>query len=313
MAIWQNKKFLFFIVKIIIAALLLTVLVKKIDIHEIRSAFSHAHLQYVLMALGLLGFNLFFQFKKWQLLVRLEKPSATGKEIFLSLLSAFPLGIITPGRLGEFGKAFFIKNCQWPRLLGLALIEKFFSLNVIYLMGLIGLAYFMNPQLEKFILVPVLMTGIILTAILLFFMLRPDLFAAILDRFKKAWKNRKISQLLAGIELFTPKVAPRLLLYTASHFLTYIVQFYLLARAFAPISFIKAYLSISSTMMVKTLLPISIGDLGVRESAAVFFFGFFNYPAPAAFDASLLLFSINILIPSLTGLIFIVKRLNLNA
>ena len=61
-------------------------------------------------------------------------------------------------------------------------------------------------------------------------------------------------------------------------------------------------------MMVKSMLPIAIGDLGVRESAAVYFFNILHVPGVAAFNASLLLLFINLLIPSIIGLILILKN-----
>ena len=68
-----------------------------------------------------------------------------------------------------------------------------------------------------------------------------------------------------------------------------------------------AFLAISATMLVKSLLPISIGDLGIRESAAIFFLGKIGVHESTAFNASILLFLINLLIPSLVGLVLVLK------
>ena len=90
--------------------------------------------------------------------------------------------------------------------------------------------------------------------------------------------------------------------------LTYILQFSLLVNAFSSIAITKAFLAVGTTMMVKSMLPIAIGDLGVRESAAVYFFNMLHVPGAAAFNASLLLFFINLLTPSILGLILILKN-----
>ena len=65
------------------------------------------------------------------------------------------------------------------------------------------------------------------------------------------------------------------------------------------------YLAVASAFLAKTLLPVSFGDLGVRESAAIYFFAQFGISRAAAFNASFLLFLINLLIPSLAGLLII--------
>jgi hypothetical protein len=58
-------------------------------------------------------------------------------------------------------------------------------------------------------------------------------------------------------------------------------------------------------MFVKSLLPISIGDLGIREAGSIYFFSIYGISQAAALNASLLLFSINIFIPSILGIYFI--------
>ena len=53
--------------------------------------------------------------------------------------------------------------------------------------------------------------------------------------------------------------------------------------------------------------PISLGDIGVREAMAVFFFGFFGVAEQAAFNAAMFLFVINLLLPSLFSLKYLAK------
>jgi uncharacterized membrane protein YbhN (UPF0104 family) len=55
------------------------------------------------------------------------------------------------------------------------------------------------------------------------------------------------------------------------------------------------------------LLPVTFGDLGVREGAAVFFYGLFNVPEAAVFNTALLIFLINFLLPALSGSVYLFK------
>jgi hypothetical protein len=64
-----------------------------------------------------------------------------------------------------------------------------------------------------------------------------------------------------------------------------------------------AYLGVALVFFAKSAVPsVTLGDLGVRESAAVFFLGFYGVAEAAAFNASLGLFAVNILLPALAGL-----------
>jgi len=61
-------------------------------------------------------------------------------------------------------------------------------------------------------------------------------------------------------------------------------------------------------MFIKTVIPpISLGELGIREGASVFFLTRFGELSSVAFNASIFLFVINILFPALAGLFLLLK------
>jgi uncharacterized protein (TIRG00374 family) len=303
-----HAKALLILLKVAIAALVLAVLLHKISLAEIKTAVLQANPGFVLLTIFVLVINFYLQFKRWQLLVKLEKPRVTGREVLASLFAGYTLGFVTPGRVGEYGRAFFIKNCSWPRLVGFTLVEKLFSLLLIYFLGLIGLIYFVRDQLHVYIFMPLLLTGIFLVSIMLLLLIRADILNGILKKYKKFWsKHEQINKLVSCLDSLTLNKTSRLFILTLCHATSYLLQFCLLANAFSRLSLWKSFLASASTMIAKTLLPISIGDLGVRESAAIFFFGSFQVPAAAAFDASFLLFLMNIFIPSIIGLVLIMR------
>ena len=124
-------------------------------------------------------------------------------------------------------------------------------------------------------------------------LLRPQILVVKSDSAKKVLsRHEKLGQIISSLQSLRFEKTGRLLVYTIFHVITYISQFYLLLQAFADLSYWKAFHAISSAMLVKTLLPISIGDLGVRESAAIYFLGQFHVKPVVSFNASLLLFLI---------------------
>ena len=301
-----RRKHIFFGIKILISVLVLAVLVRKISFHELSTAFIAAEKHFIVMAAALLALNLFLQTQKWRQLIRLEKPRVSRGEVMSSLLAGLTLGFITPGRLGELGRGFFIKDVSWQSVLGLTVIDKLVSLIVIYFAGLIGLSYFLQTHLHFYVWLPAVLTGIALILLVLFFLMRPDILRSLLQRFEVIWSNRsKAREFAACVSKMTATLTLKVLCLGILQYLTFILQFYLLIIAFAPLSLWQGFMAISAIMLVKTVLPIAIGDLGIRESAAIFFCGLFNVASSAALDASLLLFIINILLPSLAGLVII--------
>jgi uncharacterized membrane protein YbhN (UPF0104 family) len=92
----------------------------------------------------------------------------------------------------------------------------------------------------------------------------------------------------------------------------FILQFALLAAAFSGhFNFIHYIWAGNLVMFAKTIIPpVSLGELGIREGASVFFLHIFGEPNSAGFNASIFLFLINMLIPSVIGLFLLLKRNN---
>ena len=303
-----SKRVLVYILKIAIASLVMVMLVKKVEIKEILAAFKSAKLSCMLFALALLVPNIYLQFFKWRYLVRLLKPQVSNREVFQSLLAGFTFGFITPGRLGEFGRAFFIKDCSWVNLLGIAFIDKLFSLSVVIFWGAIGLMFFVSRQLYFYTMVPIIIFTVIALSVIYYVLFHPEIIRGFLYSLNIILPFRdKIKSLMSSVDKFHRREAKNLLLFTFCFYFIFLIQFYILVCSFQAALFLPAFLAIASTMLVKSMLPISIGDLGIRESAAIFFLGKIGLQESTAFNASILLFMINLLIPSVVGLVLVLK------
>jgi uncharacterized membrane protein YbhN (UPF0104 family) len=90
--------------------------------------------------------------------------------------------------------------------------------------------------------------------------------------------------------------------------MTLCVQFFILLQGFTEISFQQSLAGAAATFFVKSALPITIGDLGVREGVAIYIFSRLGVAPTFAFNASVVLFIINLVLPSLVGLHLIWRR-----
>lgn len=260
----------------------------------------------IIFALALLPVNLGLQFLKWHYLLRTAASRNTSPRASLfSLLAGFPLGLITPGRWGELGRAFFLPQLKPTRVVLLAAMDKIFDLLINMLLGACALFYLINKKLlPEMLALPVAL-------LILFFVLMNALalqpFA--LKSFARVLRKLRRKKIIALQVL--PRFSRRDLLVvwliSFAFVLTYSLQFVILLRGFIDIKFFDAMVGASATFFAKSLLPIAIGDLGVREGAAAFFFSRMGMLPQAAFDASLLLFVINLLAPSLLGMLLVWK------
>jgi len=288
----------------------MTVLVRRIQPVRIWAALSSAQLGCFAVALALSAPNLFLQFAKWRYLVRLIKPEVSLRELLTSLFAGFTLGLITPGRVGEFGRVVFVKDRPWATLLGLALLDKLYAAAILYLTGIASVLLFLATRLRQPLVLWPLAVFAAFTLLLLYYLLiHPEAMRVLLYSINITLPFReKIKQLIATFDHFGRRQALVLLGFCTLFYLTFIAQFYVLVRAFEPVPLLPAIQAAVATLFVKGLIPISLGDLGVRERAAVEFFSYVHVQDTSAFNASLMLFVINVLVPSLVGLGFILRE-----
>ena len=306
----DRKKTGFFVAKILIAVMTIVVLIREISVERLLAALSASDKTWLSAGLLLLTLNLYLQFVKWVLLVSQENPAVSRRQILYSLFVGSALGLITPGRLGDLARSAFIRNADWARLTGLLMIDKLISLVVLYFFGILGFAHFISMAMQPLVWLPILLAAVMIVALLLVLIFNTAFLRSLLQQWRQRLHHlRFIDRLVGGIELATPLLCVKLLAYSTLHLLTYCTQFVLFILAFERINWFDALVSAVSVMFAKALLPVSLGDLGVRESASVYFLGQVGVSAAAAFDASFLLFCVNVLAPALAGLVlFLVKR-----
>lgn len=282
----------------------------KIEPENLKTAFLQARAAYIYLALGLVIPNVFAQFLKWRFVLRLVKPAVTNNETLSSLLAGFALGFVTPGRIGEFGRAWFISDCSKAEIVGLTMIDKLFSTLLVLLLGSVGLFTLLRNH-SRFGWV---WLGLIFLAI--FFVLLVCCFSGrlpqLLLKLKKIFpRPEPLERLASGLKNFQPRQAFQLFGLTILFYLIITTQYVLLLEAFESVDWMPAYWAVFSIFIAKTLLPVSLGDLGIRESAAVFFGGMIGLQDSTAFNASILIFLINLAIPGLTGFfLLLTPRMN---
>ncbi len=301
---------LFLLVKIVLTLAVLGLLVITIHPREILGAVRGANFPLVAVSLILVLPGITLKALKWGYLLKQVKPDVKVSEIWNTLLVGFTFAVVTPGQIGEFGRAFFISGRPRLELIGLSFMDKWFNLLPIILFGSFSLLLLpglvMDGNTYLFVSCGVLIA--LLWFVLLLITLSPrwvrDFFYAI--NIMLPYRD-KVKTLLSGLDPIARRQALVLTLLGIAHYLVYIVQFYLLVHSFQAVAFFDSFRASAATIFVKAALPISIGGLGVGETAAVGFYRLFGVSHAAAFNSSVLLFSMNVLLPAVIGVLVLLK------
>ncbi|HDY89120.1 MAG TPA: flippase-like domain-containing protein [bacterium] len=288
-------------IRIAIVIILFTILIYNVSISEIGAAFKQARPWYLFYAIILMIPNLLMQFFKWHfLLVKNLNPRPSFKTAVISVLGGFFLGASTPGRTGELARGFLIPGHSKIKTASLTIVDKGFNQLITYLFGLTALS-FVIPW--PFSLIPVAVGILIITILLNIHRTRPFIEKLVkkFHRFTKSEVSEKIDNALAAFDALSAGTVLGMLAYSIPFYFIYTFQFYCIIRCYTNLSLILAMKTIPLIYFINIMLPIAIGNFGVKEMASVHVLGPFGIDGGPAFSSSLTQNVITFLVPSIIG------------
>lgn len=240
-------------------------------------------------------FNWFLEIIKWKTLVtfihKISFFTATKQS-----LAALTTSLITPNRIGEYGaKAlYFDKNIR-KKILNLNLIGNLHQLFATCLFGVFGLLYFLNTQplnLKEFNFFKLLIV-VVLVIMSSFFL----------------WKYLvKKQTFLSGFKVgLNLEQHLKINFISIARYLVFAHQFYFLLFIFkVDVSYINAISAITSIYFISSFIPmLSLFDVVLKSSVALFVFGFFKSDALTILTITTLMWILNFVIPAIFGCYFV--------
>jgi uncharacterized membrane protein YbhN (UPF0104 family) len=154
-----------------------------------------------------------------------------------------------------------------------------------------------------------LLTGVYL--LLVYLILTPEFWRGFIgDQIGRVKIIEKYFLNFKSIGLFNRTIFGKNFLLSALNYIVFSTQFVLLVMAYSHTAeFFTSFWGSSLVFFTKSIIPgVTFGEIGIRESASVYFLGHFGVEAGACFNAALMLYTINILIPAIPGAVFIFRR-----
>ena len=309
----ERKKIIAFILRLSVSAGLLIVLFTRVDMRSLTLAVKNADKIILLVAFLALFLDYLLAFLRWQMLIK-----AYGIEVSISRLAvSYSAGLffnaLLPSTIGgdlarSFDLGTFAKKIR--RSIATVILDR--------LSGYVGVilvvlpAVFLKPELlqDKLILLSVIaMVAIFIVVVMLLFNRAAYLQAS---RFLGFLKLGRFSQSLKDLHQDMHDLAglPRSVIplnLIVSVFIQGIgpIVFYFIALALGIKVNILYYLIYIPLVGVITLLPVSIGGLGLRDATIVFLFARLGVPQDAALAMSLLFFAFSFIYATLGGIVYV--------
>ncbi len=298
------------VLKIVFSAGLLTGLIYYIDLASVYQSLLNANVLYLAVGLGLAAAQLLIHFFRWRYLLRLVSREITDSEVVTSLFVGFMAGFFTPSQIGELaGRIASHPTVNRSHIIGITLIDKLYWTALTFIIGGLGLTLFVANHLIEYwnpLYQYLTAAGIfLLTALFLL----PERVKTLLQLLPEKIRLHRYYEMIKVLDdKFHNTQGSILFGSTLLLYIAILLEYYFLAMAFGPVSFFDAILCGASVFFVKAVIfPAAFGDLGVRESAAVFFFEKAGSTAAIAFNASIVMSFANVIIPTAVGAVMVTR------
>lgn len=279
------------IMRVGFSAGLVALILWRVPVQAMCSAIQDLDGSWLWMALASALATLAIRTLKWQRLLQAVGSRLSGRDVMLSLFGGFALGVVTPGRLGEFGRCMFIPETKRGAVISLNVLDRLFDSWSVATYAVVSL-FLAGRRPPAIIALAVWMAFIPVVHGL------PRLISHLEDA---PWWGKTFGPQLrnAGPALGKIAMAPFAgwaLLSTSLD----VITFYFLLSAFHPTGFMTAPATYPWIVMASGI-PLSLGGLGLREGAAALLLSHYAITAAVATDVALFLFAFLSLLPALCG------------
>jgi glycosyltransferase 2 family protein len=287
------RRYIGVVVKLLFSAALIAVIAWKVGPAALLAALGRLEPGVLVLALLLtIGFILGRSWK-WMILARSTVPGFSFREAVLSLMGGMGLGMITPGRAGEFSRVAFMPAGDRVRLIGLFAVDRAVDLQTIILFGTLALPFLGYPGYFA------AATAVTLASIACLY-LAPRVHGTLERIASRLPFQRYTIRMLGALEGLEPRRVSLTLLASIAATLIGYAQFYVLLRPYARLPVAGVVLTFS-IMILSNLVPITIGGLGVREALSVMILRRYGVSDAVAVNAAFLSFLTNTVLPGVIG------------
>lgn len=301
-----GKKVLLFILKISIIALAWWYVIYKIITmpHDALLLFYNQHFSLVTIGfvVVLMAANWLLEACKWKFLA--EKIQQVS--FFTSLQAVcigMPLAMVTPNRIGEIGGRSLVLREHKKKTMVATMLGSIVQLITTLVFGIIGFVlYILFAQPQHIVSnAGYIAIGIIVLSVVLYRIFRN---AHMVKRLGIRFLGRhKYVSMVTTYSKYSGNDKVRVFAYSIARYIIFSGQFMILIHMLIPeLSFVELCISVFLTYFFTTVIPTSVlGEVGIRGSVAMVVFGMFTMHEITVFQVSMLLWIINIVVPTLYG------------
>ena len=269
-----------------IGLVLLLVILIRVDLRQVWQLLAESHYGYLFPVILLILPQVALRALRWQRLLARSGIDCPYRSALRYYFAAIYIGLVTPGRLGEMAKGFFLKQdgkADLSQSLPSVLLDR--VLDLLFLVVVAAAALYFLDLLP---MTPWAAVSCLLALVLLPWWIIKGSAADkrigvgignVLGRFDRRWQDAWNVFRQSALDLVSPRLFESLL-WTTLSYIVYFAQIYMIGRM------INLPLGAGALIMAVVIgiligyVPITVAGLGTREAVLIVLFGHFGVSAP---------------------------------
>jgi len=278
----------------------------QIDFGLIKKELLNVNIYFLFLAVFFMIIQVILRSLRWQVVLKgvgIKLKATTS--INLYWLGIF-VGVITPGRIGELAKVYFLKNRGENvfRSFFSVLFDRIIDVITLLLMGFLIFLFFLQ---DIGIYLFIISLGLILFLFLIFLLIDKRSFlnkvfsriaSEMFPKDSGEYNQFTFSKFWQGIKDIKKNQIIPFVFYLITAWLFYFAARYMISLSLGlEFSFLEISV-ISALVAIVLILPISVAGLGTRDASMIYLFSLFGLTVEIALLFSLLVFTMDLLVLS---------------
>jgi hypothetical protein len=254
--------------------------------------------------------NIALEAKKWHLLAGYAQP-LTYRQALASYFAGSAFSIVTPNRIGEYpGRLLYLNRKNTLRLIGVAILGAIAQMFTSFLFGLTGLIYY-NMKFPGTFQTTVLVACSIGTVVIAIVYWKFDEWMPLIEKISWLKKYNVYAKLLNRV---TGKKQLTILFITILRYAIYTAQYLILLLWMnIKVPIIGGYFMSGLFFWLISVIPsFAFVELGERGQVGMYLFSHFSENTLGILVATIIIWCINLILPSLIGSMLLLRKRYLN-
>ena len=248
---------------------------------------------------------------KWGYLVQRVQPTSFW-QAYRAVFAGVTSSLFLPNRVGDFGgRVLCLKSKNAVKVVLSTFVGSWAQQLILIAFGLLGFAYFLTKlwKVEQFIINIVIALGFAFVIILLFMFLNLEIVVPVFRKIRLLYRFPRLIKSVNMLRQYTRQELLRTLLWAFIRYIIYTIQYFLILRFFGiEVELLRGVSCIATIYLLQTSIPLPpVVGLLARGEVALKVWGIFSQNELSILAATFTLWVINLIIPALIGLVFILR------